>query len=166
VQKGKDGVWVYDLAEALVYEVLEQMAGITTLCQSSRKMPRVKMDTVCGQINGDFHMEVQFRAEPGTFRRLASNIIGGEPEGPEEVQEYATEVFNVLCGRFVSEICSVTHTVIKFQPPQYKTAAEIVADGAGEPLSMLFFVTERKEPIEFCWSENAINQLLKRSGMQ
>jgi chemotaxis protein CheY-P-specific phosphatase CheC len=154
------------MAEALVYEVLEQMAGITTLCQPSRKVPTVGMDTVYGHVTGDFRMEVQLRAQPSLFHRIASNIIGGDPESVEEVEEYATEVFNVLCGRFISELCSVTHTVIKFRPPLYKTAAETAKMGAGEPLSMLLFETDNKEPIEFCWSKDAMIQLLKRSGMQ
>jgi hypothetical protein len=162
--EGDSHIWVYRMAEHLVSEITEEMAGIQMWPQTEDNVRPVEMDTVWGFVNGDFQMEVQFRAQPCVFYRMASNIIGGEPEGPEEVREYAVEYFNVLCGRFVSELSRTTHVPARFRPPEYTSS-----DGyqrPREPQSTLYFLTDKNEQAAFSWSEQPMEQLLKRSGMQ
>jgi chemotaxis protein CheY-P-specific phosphatase CheC len=161
----KDRNWVYTMADQLVCEVMDQMAHISVQRQTERTTPDVAMDSVYGYINVYDQMEIRFRAEPSVFRRLTDGILGGNSENEEDIQETALEFFNVLCGRFVSELSAITHVPARFFSPQYKLASSGSPRESNEPLITLFFVTDKKELAEFSWSERAMDQLLKRSGM-
>jgi chemotaxis protein CheY-P-specific phosphatase CheC len=163
--EAKDRAWVTAMAEQLVCEVLGQMAHISAQRQTERTTPDVSMDSVYGYINGYDQMEVRFRAEPSVFRRLTDGIMGGNSENEEDIQETAEEFFNVVCGRFVSELSTITHVPARFYPPRYYPASSDPRKEPSEPLSTLLFETENKELAEFSWSERSMDQLLKRSGM-
>jgi hypothetical protein len=160
------GAWVYRMAELLVCEIMDQMAGIQVSRCSGGETPAQEMDTVGGYVAGGYQMEVFLRAEPALFRRIACNLIGGEPDSPEEIQDYAMELFNVLCGRFVSEVSRTTHVPAYFEPPMYFKDARDGGASPGEPMSTLFFESDQKERAEFSWTSNSMNQLLRRSGTQ
>jgi chemotaxis protein CheY-P-specific phosphatase CheC len=163
--ESKSRDWVYTMAEQLVCDVMDQMAHISVQRQAERTTPDVEMDSVYGYINGYDQMEIRFRAEPSVFRRLTDGILGGNSENEEDIQETAVEFFNVLCGRFVSELSTITHVPARFFSPQYKTVTNDSQQESSEPLSTVFFETDNKELAEFSWSERSMDQLLKRSGM-
>jgi hypothetical protein len=166
VEKGNAETWVGRLAQRLVCELFEQIAGIPLRCQTEEGTSETEMDAVYGLIQGDCSMRVQLCAHPQMFYRLACNLNGGEPGSPEEVREYATEFFNVLCGRFVSEICGATHSKARFDPPRYQAAYRSPEGETKEPLKTLCFVTEEKELAEFSWSQTSMEELMRRSGLQ
>jgi hypothetical protein len=138
----------------MVCEILKQMAGI-----QAYRLPEpvedtgLKMDTVCGHIHGDYRMEVLLRAEPESFYRLTRNISGEDPLGEDEVQEYATEFFNVLCGRFISAICDRNHILMRFDPPEYQKSSCAPDTGVCAKLYTLTFRTELEELFEFSWGK-------------
>jgi hypothetical protein len=165
VDKGNADTWASRLAERLVCELFEPL-GIPMRRQMERGTSGTEMDAVYGQIQGDCPMRVQLCAPPGMFYRLACGLLGGEPESAEEVRESATEFFNVLCGRFVSEICGAAHIKAHFDPPTYQAACEALEQETEETLNTLYFVTEEKEQAEFSWSQNSMDELLRRSGLQ
>ena len=146
------------MAEELTCEVIAQMAGIRLMRTESPLTSDPKLDVVYSSLDGDGVLQLQFAAEPELFQRLAKNIIGDEPEDEEEVKEYATEFANVLCGRFVSEICRATRTAARFRPTVYgvNPATE------EEELQTICFVSDQKEQATFSWSKDTMNALLKR----
>jgi hypothetical protein len=164
----KEGIdaWVTRLAEQVVCEVFEQMAGVPLRCRRDGRSSAAEMDMVYGQVWGDCSMRVQLCAQPRTFYRLAQGILGGEPGGQEEVRECAAECFNVLCGRFVSEIFRVTEVKARIDPPKYRAYRDGLETVADEPLKTLYFATDNGEWAEFSWSQNSMDELLRRSGLQ
>jgi hypothetical protein len=166
VDKEDAGTWVTRLAEQVVCEVFAQMAGVSLRRQRDGQPSAAEMDMVYGQVWGDCSMRVQLCAQPRTFYRLAQGILGVEPGGQEEVRECAVECFNVLCGRFVSEIFRMTESKARFDPPKYRAYRDGLEAAADEPLKTLYFATENGEWAEFSWSRNAMDELLRRSGLQ
>lgn len=146
------------MAEDLTREITAKMAGIGLSRVSESGVPSEEVDIVYGFLDGESTMQLQFAAERRFFRRLAENIIGGEPEDDEEIREYAAEFANVLCGRFVSEICRATNTVARFRPTVYGTDPR----SKQEELMSVHFVSDRREQVTFSWSKEAMDKFLKR----
>ena len=150
--------WVGDLAEELTREIMMKMAGIHLLRVDDGHLSDVKKDIVYGYLDENRTMQLQFSAEKTFFHRLAKNIIGDEPEDEEEVQEYAAEFANVLCGRFVSEICRTANTVARLRPTVYGGEEK----ENHETLQTIHFISDRQEDVSFSWSREVIEALLKR----
>lgn len=149
--------WVGDLAEELIREITEQMAGIHLLRINETVVCKDR-DVVYGYLEGEQPMQLQLTAEKSFFYRLAKNIIGDEPEGMEEVREYVAEFANIICGRFVSEICVATNTVARFRPTVYGVGEHTEE----ETLQTVSFISDRQEIVSFSWSREAMATFLKR----
>lgn len=146
------------MAQQLTCEVMDQMAGIKLMRIDDPSDSQCEFDIVYSSLEGDGVLQLQLAAEPKLFRRLAGNIIGDEPENEDEVKEYAAEFANVLCGRFVSEICRATKTVARFRPTVYGDRPP----GNEEPLQSVRFISDQKERVMFSWGRDTMNALLKR----
>ena len=142
--------WVSRMADILVFEILEQMSGIRVKTGCERASAEETMDTVYGLIDGEYRMELRFRAQPSMFRRLTENMMG-EPPQEEDVRDYAEEFFNVLCGRFVSEIYRTTKMKGRFLPTQYGKPLKVLAAEEWSSSCTRCFVSEEKELAEFSW---------------
>ena len=134
------------------------MAGIHLMRCDGRPESGSEKDIVYGFLDGEQTMQLQFAAEKSFFHRLAKSIIGDEPEDEEEIREYAAEFANVLCGRFVSEICRATNTVARFRPTVYGVSE----GGEDEELQTVRFISDRQEEVSFSWSREAMVAFLKR----
>ena len=150
--------WVSDMAEELTREIMMRMAGIHLVRIDDRPEGGDQKDIVCGYLEGEQTMRLLLAAERSFFHRLAKEIIGGEPEDEEEVREYAAEFANVLCGRFVSEICRATNTSARFRPTVYGGKETDLND----ELQTVRFLSDRQEEVTFSWSREAMIALLKR----
>ena len=151
--------WASDLAVELACDIMLKMANIHLIRCDDRPETdtEVEKDIVYGFLDGEQTMQLQLAAGKSFFHRMAANIIGDEPEDEEEVREYAAEFANVLCGRFVSEICRATNTIARFRPTVY--GGEHATD---ETLETVHFVTDHQEEVTFSWSRDVMAAFLKR----
>lgn len=145
------------MAEHLTREITAQMAGIALTRVDERVSSYENMEVVYGFLDGECTMQLQLAAGKEFFHRLAESIIGEEPQDEEEVREYAAEFANVLCGRFVSEICRATNTVARFRPTVYGGKPEEI----DQDLLSVHFTTDRQEKVLFSWSREAMFSFLK-----
>lgn len=143
--------WVLQMADILVYEVLDQMAGIRIVNSSEQTVAETDMSTVYGFVDGEYRMQLQFRADPKMFGRFAENMMGRSPE-EEDIRDYAEEFFNVLCGRFVSEIYRTTQLKAQFLPTKYGKPYKELKEEEKEISCTRYFVSEDRERAEFSWS--------------
>ena len=151
------------MADALLREILEQLAGIR-LTRCPPRTPKgagPPMDGVYGKVDGAYQMQLLFRAEPRIFQRLACRMIGAPAKDTQEVQEYATEFANVLCGRFISEIYRATKVPARFYPTQYETYPDSSPLGDETEISTIFYASEDQEAAEFSWTADSVAMLLK-----
>lgn len=116
--------WIEHMANELIYEVTELMSGIALSC-CPLALPGAErlqgMEHFRAEVDGDLDIHMQLWADAPILNQLAENMIGGPPEDQEEVHEYATEYVNVLCGRFLSEICRHMKAKVKFFFPEYQS---------------------------------------------
>lgn len=107
-------------------------------------------------------MKLRFLAEPRMLSRLARNMLGSEPE-EGEAQEYAMEFFNILCGRFISELYKATETTARFFPTRYEASLNPTGLGEDTSLSTVYFISDEQELAAFSWTAEVVNDLLRRS---
>jgi len=153
VKKHLDHTWVNQMAQELVREITQQMSGIElNNCDALPSDVNLEeLDAVYSLAVGKYQMQMQFRAQDSMFFRLARNMIGDEPEDHYEVQEYAAEFFNVLCGRFVSELSEQNHSLACIAPPQYECPPD-VTELITEPKHTLCFMSSDRETAVFSWT--------------
>jgi hypothetical protein len=154
------------MAERMVCEIVRKMSGIEMQRQPTGQTPETNLDTVYSKVDGDYQLEVWFRAEHRWFQRLAGCLLGEPTEDETDIQESAIEFFNVLCGRFVSELCRTTHFPARLDRPHFLGCAEENGVPEEASRSILHFTTEKQERAEFSWTREPMEQLLIRSGMQ
>ena len=155
--------WVKKMAEALVCEILEVMSDIhLRLAQRQEEIENRKLEAIYGFVKGDYQIGLRFLAEPRLFSRLAQNMAGSQLSS-EEIQEYAMEFFNVLCGRFLSELYKAANTAAKFYPTKYELYPNLMCLKDQDILSTLYFISDEQELAAFSWSAKPIIDLLRRS---
>lgn len=158
--------WIYHMADILVREILDQMSTIQLEQCSAQNKAEIPMDLVSGQVDGDYQMQLAFRAEPKLFRRLAENLLDETPVESEMIRESAREFFNTLCGRFISEIYRETKAAGRFYPVQYEPAPGNMGHIGDEPVNTIYFISDEQEHAEFSWPQKTMDELLKRREVQ
>lgn len=143
--------WIPEIADLMVCEVINQMSGIC-LAGCSKEEEK-QLETVYGLVDGDYQMQLWLRAEPRLFNRLAKNMIGEDPADEEEVKEYAVEMFNILCGRFISELYEVTGHAAKFFPTSYGNVPCDLSPAVSHEMCIRSFFSDEQEYVEFAWSK-------------
>lgn len=154
--------WVCHMADILVREILGQMCKIHIDRGPDRRETAIPLDAVCGDVDGEYQMQLEFRAEPGLFKRLTENMMGTS-EDMDVVRESAREFFNTLCGRFISEIYRATGVGARFYPVQYEPAEDGEPMEWDGPVHTISFISDKQEYAEFSWTQGGVEDLLKRS---
>ena len=128
-------------------------------------LPEAGFDAFSGRtrvVEAGERIKLRFLAEPRMLSRLARNMLGSEPE-KGEAQEYAMEFFNILCGRFISELYKATETTTRFFPTRYEALPNPTGLGGDTSLSTVYFISDEEELAAFSWTAEVVNDLLRRS---
>lgn len=146
--------WVSRLAEELLCEIMGQMSGIELEKASNvpEHFDQAQLGIVWGETTGDFNIRMCLKAEQALFVRLARNMIGAPPRDQEEVEEYATEFFNIICGRFVSELYTLTGQSARFLPTIYEHPPGTRELHSGNPVNTVKFISDGNEGAIFSWT--------------
>ena len=107
-------------------------------------------------------LKVQFFADRALFYRLTQNMLGDHPS-EEDIEDYAIEFFNILCGRFLSEIVNQTHISARLMPIRYELPAEETTPETDESMCTLNFVSDKQEQVAFSWTAVPIEEMMRRS---
>lgn len=161
--KTEQGIWVSALAESLVCEIADQMAGIVLRGLPDQPPEHRRMAVVRGLIGGDYTLQVQFFADRSLFYRLTQQMLGEEPT-EEDIEDYAIEFFNILCGRFLSEIVNQTHISARLMPIKYELPTEETAPETDESMCTLNFVSDCQEQVAFSWTSVPIEEMMRRNN--
>ncbi|MBQ2697186.1 MAG: chemotaxis protein CheX [Clostridia bacterium] len=153
--------WLLQTASVLVCEVTRQMSGIRLSNTSAPEQPSNEVvDTIAGYAGDDHAIQILLRAERRMLYRFAQNMLGEEPVDEEEVADFAKELFNVIGGRFISEVHRLSQTRTRMTPPAHYPHGRQHELMLYEPLVTLHFASECGERVEFCWSKQPIDTLL------
>lgn len=156
--------WVEQMAESLVYEIVEQMSGIVLRRSEpwERLSEGMEIDMITGHVSGDFQIELHFFAQRALFMRLTKNMVGYEPD-EEEAQEYAMEFFNILCGRFISELYKASKTSARFFPTEYDRTPERGMPRQNAEDKTVYLTSEQQELAAFSWTAAPVDTILRRN---
>ena len=117
---------------------------------------------ITGQVSGDFQIELHFFAQRALFMRLTKNMVGYDPD-EEEVQEYAMEFFNILCGRFISELYKASKTSARFFPTEYDRTPDRGMPGQKAEDKTVYLISEQQELAAFSWTAAPVDTILRRN---
>lgn len=113
-------VQLHELICDMTQKITQNVAHIDlTLCDMEPD-PHCDLCSVYTTLSGGYSSCLVLCAERTFFHRLTENILGHPTDDPEDLEEYAKEYFNVLCGRLVGEIYRVTGQGAKFHPPCFQ----------------------------------------------
>ena len=92
---------------------------------------------------------MRFEADWELFARLARNMSGTPPDDGEEIEAYATEIFNIICGRFVSELYTLTGQKARFLPATFGDTVDLDANNL---INTVRFTSDKNEGAVFLWT--------------
>lgn len=142
--------WIKTMAEQMVCEIARNMSGVhlsTAVIQEPKDKP---LAGVYAQVGGDYTFRVQFLAEEELFVRLAKNLMGDDLT-KEDIEDYAVEFFNTLCGRFISEIINETHIKARLLSIRYEFPP-LKEDILEQAVQSVAFTSEMNEYAVFAWA--------------
>ena len=145
-----DQLWILELVDLFVIEILEQMCGIKVKSCKRAALLDDQMAAVYGFADGEYPMHFSFRAGSSLFERIVLHMKG-EPATEGDVQDYAEEFFNVLCGRFVSEIYQATQLRLQFFPTRYGEPVREIPEEDRILNYIRGYESKDGEIIEFSW---------------
>lgn len=100
-----------------VQDVTERTAGV--LLHQGGQLPGENLCTVQITFDKGFHTSLTLCADTGLLYRMACNSFHEESVGPEDVEEFSKEYFNVLCGRIAGAMFRATQVPAHFGPPVF-----------------------------------------------
>lgn len=153
-------LWVSDLADALIREIFQETAGISLIRQPTPPPDGVHvLSSIYSKVDGDYVTELIFRGELPLFFQIASNMQGDPAPPMEDAVDYALELFNIFCGRFISEVYQATRVSARFYPPEYLGARMRKMAG---PIQSIYYCSGNGIQAQFSWTSDSVEQLLTR----
>lgn len=145
--------WVGEIAGELICESIMQMSaiGLKRVPELPEQAEARHLYAVYGETVGAFNIRMQLRAEWPLLERLAGNMKGESLEDQLEIEEYAMEFFNIVCGRFVSELYHVTGESARFLPTVFETPGCVTALDGAESINHVKFISDNNETAVFSW---------------
>ena len=145
-----------DMTLELVHEELERILNCSLQEITSRfagihlcKQETCLSDDVCTIhtiLEASHRTVLLLYADVSLLVRLAQNIMHREEVSERDIQDVATEYFNVVCGRIAAGIYQTSHVASRFQPPSF-FAGRYLPDGDVCCQCMVSFRGEHDESV-------------------
>lgn len=100
-----------------VQDTTTKFAGIQLLEQDECLLD--DMCTVHTVLEGQCPAALLLYANTPMLTKLAQNIIHSESVSQQDIEDVATEYFNVVCGRIVAKLFQATKVPSRFQAPRF-----------------------------------------------
>lgn len=105
------------LLDAAVREVTESIAGVQ-LCRGGDP-PGDDLCTVHIAFRKEFHSSLSLRADTSMLTGLAQSALRMETVSPQDLEDFAKEYFNVLCGKIAAIFFKTTKKPARFSVPSF-----------------------------------------------
>lgn len=103
--------------DEIIRDVTEKVAGIR-LYQGDSSL-NDNLCTVHTAFNKGFQFSLSLCADLTMFMRLAKNMLQTDEVMPQDVEDFAKEYFNVLCGYIASSLFQATKVATRFTVPVF-----------------------------------------------
>lgn len=103
--------------------------------------------TACTRLSDPYNTGIVLCADKAFSKRLTEHMMGESVSCPEDIEDYFTEYFNILCGRFFGEIHRLTKVAAIFQVPQFQYSKEGQEHVGNSVKQAICFVSEQNERV-------------------
>ena len=107
-----------EIFDQVVREITQREAGICLAPGNTE--PDGELFTVYTIFERGFHTCLSLCAEASMFVRLTQGMMQKEDVTRRDVEDFAKEYFNVLCGHIVSQLLRETRVPARFSPPSFQ----------------------------------------------
>lgn len=135
------------LSQEQIQMILDQvMRDITNrLAEIQRSNQEVPLShdvcTVHTTFEGGYNAILVLYADTALMTKLTQQVIQEESVAPQDVEEFAREYFNVICGQIVAGLFKAAHISSRFRIPTY-CVGRYVPQGDGTCLCVLNYKSE------------------------
>lgn len=102
-----------------VLAVTKVLTGLDLEKTDSNQCTQEKILTVMIHTKGFFLANIKCEMDWDMFEQILSGMYGGEMPPEEECSLYMNEYMNIVCGRIVSKVNTLTDSVSKLSVPEY-----------------------------------------------
>lgn len=114
------------MLDRIMREVTEQTVGVRL--HSGEKKLGENLCTVHISFNKGFHSSLSLCAEMALMERLARKMFGEDIREMQDIEDFAKEYLNILCGRLVRFLYRATHIGASFGVPVFYRGRYAPAD--------------------------------------
>lgn len=115
-----------EIFDQLVREVTRREAGISLAPGTDE--PTGEFFTVYTVFERGFNTCLSLSADASMFVRLTQSMMQKEDVTRQDVEDFAKEYFNVLCGHIVSRLFRETRIPARFSPPAFRSGWYVPED--------------------------------------
>lgn len=153
--------WVSALADTLIREIFQETAGILLFRKAECPPPAggSPIVSIYSKADGAYGTELVFQGELSLFFQIASNMQGIPAPRFQDAVDYGLELFNMFCGRFISEVYRATGVPARFYPPQYLGTEPCPMEGS---VTSICYCSQNGCYAQFSWTSDFVEQLHTR----
>lgn len=138
---------IEEVTEEVVVALTDELGDIKLSHCSTQACIGKESCAACTRLSDPYNTGIVLCADKAFTERLTEHMMGEEVSCEEDIEDYFTEFFNVLCGRFFREIHRLTKVAAIFQVPEfvgYEEGQEYLGDGVKHTIC---FITEQNERV-------------------
>lgn len=136
-----------EVTEKVVVNLTHELGDINlSLCPEETCLEKGSC-TACTRLSDPYNTGIVLCADKEFSKRLTEHMMGESDFSQEDIEDYFTEFFNILCGQFFGEIHRMTKVAAIFQVPKFKHdrgEQEISTDSVKQSIC---FVSEKNERV-------------------
>lgn len=110
---------LHEMIRLITEKTTLDVAQIDLRLCSEEPNPQGDVCTVYTSFAGGYQTRFVLCADREFLHQLTDNMMGEHTDDPEDLEEYAKEYVNVLCGRLVGAIFHETRMGASFHPPMF-----------------------------------------------
>ncbi len=113
--------------------------------------------TVQTTFEGGYNATLFLCADTALFTRLAQCVLQSETVSQQDVEDFAKEYFNIICGHIVAKIFQAAHVSSRFSIPDFCTG-RIIPEDKGKIRFVLNYKSNCNEGIQLIHQNSALEK--------
>lgn len=110
---------ISNILDCVMRDITSRMVEIR-LCEQGEALSG---DTCIVQttFEGGYHGTLRLLADTALMVRMTQQVMEADDVAPQDVEDFAKEYFNVICGQFVARLFQLTKVASRFRIPVFST---------------------------------------------
>lgn len=137
---------IQTMFDMVMLDITKQYTGIV-LCRRDTLMTG-NVCTVYTKFEGEYSATVALCVDLALMTRLTQRVMQQDMVSEEDVEEFAKEYFNIICGRLVAGFFQITKKVLNFQIPSFYIG-KYFANDCEKNWRILSYISDQNECAQF-----------------